>query len=61
VLLPHSDTIGISARIEDEDERERLRAMVEELLEEQDLKCGAIVRKVAEGTDKETPAADLRY
>ena len=52
VLLPRSDTIGISARIEDEDERERLRAMVEELLEEQDLKCGAIVRTVAEGADK---------
>ena len=61
VLLPRSDTIGISARIEDEDERERLRAMVEELLLEKELTSGAIVRTVAEGADKDALAADLRY
>ena len=61
VLLPHSDTVGISARIEDEEERDRLRTFVEELLAEVDLKCGAIVRTVAEGADKEALAADLRY
>ena len=47
VLLPHSDSVGISARIEDDDERERLRDMVEVLLKEQGLECGAIVRTVA--------------
>jgi ribonuclease G len=61
VLLPRSDTVGISVRIEDEDERERLRGMVEEMLAENDLKCGAIVRTVAEGADREALAADLRY
>ena len=61
VLLPCSDTVGVSARIEDEQERERLRKMVEDLLAEQDLSCGAIVRTVAEGTDKDALAADLRY
>jgi len=61
VLLPHSDTVGISARIEDEEERDRLRTIVEELLAEGDLKCGAIVRTVAEGADKEALVADLRY
>lgn len=61
VLLPHSDTVGISARIEDEDERARLRTLVEELLAEKELECGAIVRTVAEGADKEALAADLRY
>ncbi len=61
VLLPRSDTVGISVRIEDEDERERLRGMVEELLAEKDLKCGAIVRTVAEGADREALAGDLRY
>ena len=30
-------------------------------LAEQDLDCGAIVRTVAEGADKEALAADLRY
>ena len=61
VLLPHSDTVGISARIEDEEERDRLRTIVEELLAEGELKCGAIVRTVAEGADKEALVADLRY
>jgi ribonuclease G len=61
VLLPCSDSIGISARIEEDGERERLRAMIEEILAEKDLKCGAIVRTVAEGMDKEALAADLQY
>ena len=61
VLLPRSDTVGVSARIEDEDERERLRLIVEELLAERDLDCGAIVRTAAEGCEREALAADLRY
>jgi ribonuclease G len=61
VLLPHGDSVGISARIEDEVERERLRSMVEELLAEHDLGCGAIVRTVAESADRDALAADLRY
>ena len=61
VLLPHSDSVGISARIEDDDERERLRDMVEVLLKEQGLECGAIVRTVAEGAAPEAIMADLRY
>ena len=35
--------------------------MAEELLAEQELDCGAIVRTVAEGADKDALAADLRY
>ncbi len=61
VLLPRSDTVGISARIEDENERDRLRTMVEELLAARDLTCGAIVRTVAEGSDEAALEADLRY
>ena len=61
VLLPRSNTVGVSARIEDEDERERLRTLVEELLAEHELDCGAIVRTVAEGAEKEALAGDLRY
>lgn len=61
VLLPHSEAVGVSARIEDDEERERLRTMVETLLEEQGLKCGAIVRTVAEGIASDAIAADLRY
>ena len=61
VLLPYSDTVGVSARIEDDEERERLRSMVTGLLEEHELECGAIVRTVAEGTTPDAVVADLRY
>ena len=61
VLLPKGDAVGVSARIEDEAERERLRNMVESLLAEHGLHCGAIVRTVAEGAGREALEADLKY
>jgi ribonuclease G len=61
VLLPRSTSVGISARIEQEEERERLRAMVENLLAEHGLECGAIVRTVAEGVEAEPLREDLKY
>jgi ribonuclease G len=61
VLLPYSTSVGVSSRIEDDDERVRLRTVVEGLLEEHGLKCGAIVRTVAEGSSDESLSADLRY
>ena len=61
VLLPKGDTVGISARIEDEAERERLREMVTGLLDEAGLGCGAIVRTVAEGASAEELRADLEF
>ncbi len=61
VLLPRSNSVGISARIEDEEERDRLRALVKKLLEQQGLECGAIVRTVAEGATRDALQADLEY
>ena len=61
VLLPRSDTVGISARIEDEEERERLKTMVEGLLEKRELDCGIIVRTVAEGAGRGALKKDLKY
>ena len=61
VLLPNGDGVGVSARIEDEQERERLRAMTEDLLAESGIECGAIVRTVAEGADIEALRADLEF
>jgi ribonuclease G len=61
VLLPSGDSVGISARIEDDEERERLRDVVGGLLEEMDLECGAIVRTVAEGAEAEELRADLKF
>ena len=43
VYMPESDTIGVSQRIEDEDERTRLRTLVEDLAQP--------ARRVATGTD----------
>ena len=61
VLLPAGDSVGVSARIEDEDERERLRGLVTELLGETDAQVGAIVRTVAEGADIDELRADLNF
>lgn len=61
VLLPKSDTVGISSRIENEQERDRLRGLVEALLAEHGLECGAIVRTVAEGASRDALDADLSY
>ncbi len=61
VLLPKGDTVGISARIEGEEERDRLRSVIEELLEEQGLDCGVIVRTVAEGAEIDGLRGDLKY
>ena len=61
VLLPRSGGVGIFARIEDDEERERLRDLVAGLLAGCGLKCGAIVRTMAEGGDGEALAADLKY
>ena len=61
VLLPRGEGVGVSTRIEDDAERERLRGLVEGLLQEQGLECGAIVRTMAEGGDGAALAADLKY
>ena len=61
VLLPQGDSVGISARIEDDDERGRLHGVVTELLEETELDCGAIVRTVAEDAEADELRADLRF
>ncbi|MDX1516193.1 MAG: ribonuclease G [Woeseiaceae bacterium] len=61
VLMPNSRSIGVSARIEDDAERERLRSIVESLLADRAQECGAIVRTVAEGATREALHDDLRY
>ncbi len=61
VLLPKGRSVGVSARIEDEDERERLRTLAEETLEKRAVECGLIVRTVAEGAGKGALKKDLKY
>ncbi len=59
VLLADGNNVGVSARIEDEDERERLRQFFEELLA--GLDCGVIVRTAAEGASDDALRADMKF
>jgi ribonuclease G len=59
VLLPYSRVIGVSARIEDEAERTRLKAIMSGLVNGSGL--GYIVRTNAEGQSAEALAEDVDY
>ncbi|GAB3733930.1 ribonuclease G [Silanimonas algicola] len=59
VLLPYSKVIGVSARIEDDAERARLKGLVTELAEGSGM--GFIVRTNAEGLDRDALEADVAY
>lgn len=60
VLLPAGSGIGVSARIEDEAERDRLRTAVTEVLGD-DASGGVIVRTAAEGASADALRADLKF
>ncbi|RMH91160.1 ribonuclease G [Lysobacter pythonis] len=59
VLLPQSRVVGVSARIEDEAERARLKALVGEL--SMPSAAGYIIRTNAEGQPSEALAEDIGY
>ncbi len=61
--MPDSPHNGVSQRIEDDGERERLRAQVEAALSEQtlDVSGGFIVRTAAEGATNEELAGDMHF
>ncbi len=58
VLLPTVDYVGISRRIEDEEERTRLRIMAEEL---RPKGMGVIVRTAANGAEESEFRQDMEY
>ncbi|MBW1659138.1 MAG: ribonuclease E/G [Deltaproteobacteria bacterium] len=58
VLMPFADHIGVSRRIEDSAERERLRTIAEEI---QPRRMGLIARTAAEGVARADITADLNY
>jgi len=63
VYLPRSKHIGISQRLEDEEERERLLNLLDGCLREQQLEDlgGYIIRTAAEGADAESFLSDIRF
>ena len=60
VYMPHGSGVGVSSRIEDETERSRLRAAIEQCIEP-GRPGGYIVRTVAEGVDAEALRADMLF
>ncbi|MFH1278686.1 MAG: Rne/Rng family ribonuclease [Candidatus Eisenbacteria bacterium] len=58
VLMPGTPHVGVSRKIENRDERARLRKAVREVLPDG---MGTIVRTVAEGKQKRNLAADIRF
>jgi ribonuclease G len=60
VLLPEGGNIGVSARIEDEQERARLKESMRQIIPVESG-CGCIVRTAAEGVDVEALRADMLF
>lgn len=58
VLMPYTDYVGVSRRIGDEAERERLKTEIEEI---KPTNMGVIVRTVAEGEAKEDFKDDIKF
>lgn len=63
VYMPSTSHVGISLRIEDEAERERLKAVVTDCLAAEDIEetGGYILRTAAEGAGADEIVADIRY
>ena len=61
VLLPYSNQVRLSARLEDEQERERLTEIMQELLQESSTQYGCILRTAAESASKEELQRDLKF
>jgi len=59
VLLPDTDNVGISTKIESPEERERLKSIVSALVEEGGN--GYIIRTVADGIDEQALIADQEF
>ena len=61
VLMPYGHHIGVSQRIESEEERNRLRSMIEPIQSTHQLPGSVIVRTAAEGIPESEIAQDMAY
>lgn len=63
VYMPFGEHIGVSQRIENEKERERLKRIIKQIKDEhsQSLKGGVIVRTAAEGVSEDELRQDMAY
>ncbi len=60
VLMPFTDHIGISQRIEDEEERARLKQLIDEVRCQEGIGMGFIARTAVEGADRAAVELDVR-
>ena len=60
VYMPNSSMVGISVKIEDEEERDRLRNLLEACRDEDDI-GGCIIRTAAEGIDETELQSDISF
>jgi len=60
VMMPQSEGVGVSARIEDDEERERLRTAMESIIDVESAP-GFIVRTAAEGASTDALRADMLF
>ncbi len=61
VYMPNHHTIGISQKVEDEAERQRLKSILKSFSEELGLEGGFIARTAAEGIDEEALRTDMLF
>jgi ribonuclease G len=63
VYMPRTPHVGISQQIEDDDERSRLRSLLDEAIDAQEMReaGGFILRTAAEGVGREELEADLQF
>ena len=61
VYMPRTPHIGISQQIEDDDERSRLRSVLDAAIAAQEIPGGFILRTAAEGIGREELESDLRF
>ena len=61
VLLPDGNSAGVSVKIEDEAERERLKQVVARQMAETGVSGGYIVRTAGEGATEEALATDMQF
>jgi ribonuclease G len=61
VFMPSLSSAGISQKIEDEEERQRLKTLIDPLTQELQSSGNFIARTAAEGVDGETLKADMKF
>lgn len=61
VLIPGSATIGVSTKIDAEEDRSRLRELVDSMTEEHLDNCGYILRTVADAASEDALRHDMRF